>query len=130
MRISDWSSDVCSSDLRGQPAQHRRLDRLRGGPAEAAASAAGDTGVQRRNGGVAGCFAVSGGAGSGAGLIDRVLAASGKAKGSVTIGVLARLRPGFAKKKVRGHPSLVTGGDRSEERRVGKEGVRTLRYRG
>src|SRR3546814_9567432 len=30
MRISDWSSDVCSSDLdRGQPVEHRRVLRQR-----------------------------------------------------------------------------------------------------
>src|SRR3546814_3053551 len=28
MRISDWSSDVCSSDLRGENLRHFRLDRI------------------------------------------------------------------------------------------------------
>src|SRR3546814_4550738 len=31
MRISDWSSDVCSSDLRAMPLSRRRICRTRGG---------------------------------------------------------------------------------------------------
>src|SRR3546814_6160253 len=36
MRISDWSSDVCSSDLPAERLQHRRLARPIGGRAIAA----------------------------------------------------------------------------------------------
>src|SRR3546814_6183304 len=40
MRISDWSSDVCSSDLQGRPLRRRKMDH-RGIPAVGADQCAG-----------------------------------------------------------------------------------------
>src|SRR3546814_8389339 len=52
MRISDWSSDVCSSDL--DATAHRRLRRRRAGPRSAAGAARQRQGLRvRRQPGVA-----------------------------------------------------------------------------
>src|SRR3546814_1341825 len=45
MRISDWSSDVCSSDLAGVPDGIRGVEDGVGGIGQAASRAAGDVGV-------------------------------------------------------------------------------------
>src|SRR3546814_1831721 len=94
MRISDWSSDVCSSDLRTQPHLPSRLDE---GPEQSAPDAAALVrGVDE----------------------DRVLA--GEAI-SATATILREVgKPCQAPLDLR---------DRSEERRVGKEWVRTCRLR-
>src|SRR3546814_14540111 len=93
MRISDWSSDVCSSDLGGRVA----VDGEAAGHREGLLS--GEVGVHLRGGGgaVANC-----GGGDGAGL-----AAGGEVD----------------------HAVAAVQHRRSEERRVGKECVRTCRSR-
>src|SRR3546814_11720825 len=103
MRISDWSSDVCSSDLNPPPAPP-----LQGGE-------------------TLGRFAIRR-AGQGARGIEeshidevrhRLVRGLGVARGD-------RLEHAA----VIGDGSAAERHVRTEERRVGKEGVRTLRYRG
>src|SRR3546814_15230704 len=109
MRISDWSSDVCSSDLEGHKVEAlghrsgtlqvlgvaRRRERGQGAPVEGAGA-----GDHPHLPGVA---------------LDVVVAARDLQR------ALDRLGPGVAEER------LV--GERSEERRVGKECVRTCRSR-
>src|SRR3546814_16065030 len=95
MRISDWSSDVCSSDLHAGQAGRRRLvavDQQR-------------TGIHRRRAGVA----VSGRQRDDARTVLRYRARAGNQTGEADIVQAIEYR--------------------SEERRVGKEGVRTCRSR-
>src|SRR3546814_15100682 len=87
MRISDWSSDVCSSDLGGRRvvAQRRASVRLRrGGDGQGRASvpagaACGACGTQRRTGrGISARFAAAGPLRPGRVLIDRKSVVEGK----------------------------------------------------
>src|SRR3546814_13365578 len=96
MRISDWSSDVCSSDLRAAEAVMR---------VGMAAPARGD----QASGGIAACT----------GSIQRMT---------------AELSPRLEDAQIRGGDAppeeRLQRKARSEERRVGKEGVSTCRSRG
>src|SRR3546814_19240205 len=112
MRISDWSSDVCSSDLLGPgaawpaagPDREHRLDR--GGPRLRAAP------YQRE----------------GAPSEDDHGGAGGKAQGH---GPAARPSPGLpAARQGGGGEARQPVADRSEKRRVGEGGVSTGRTRG
>src|SRR3546814_15117347 len=99
MRISDWSSDVCSSDL-GQPQFLLR-------PFEHEAGQLLAEGVVDLLQGVAG---------DGEGFRERPAHADG-------LGALSR------KDESHGHGRLLREYGRSAERRVGKECVSTCRYR-
>src|SRR3546814_12215662 len=99
MRISDWSSDVCSSDLFMEP----------GGFGDALGN---DVSQLRRT--IAPLAA---------------LLAAGRAAGMLIMHTREGHKPDLSDlhetKKTRGRGAM-----RSEERRVGKEGVRTCRSRG
>src|SRR3546814_12643083 len=95
MRISDWSSDVCSSDL--------RLDRQSHGVSALSAD------LHRHHPRV-----------PGGRLLPRLSAPETDLRRGRS------LRPARAKPR---HQDETLGCDRSEERRVGKEGVRTCRSR-
>src|SRR3546814_12287505 len=97
MRISDWSSDVCSSDLQGQSEQPERVYRLDpGGGLEAVIEGvAGPNGL---------CFSPD----------ERTLYL-----------VASRATPSWLILAY----DVGADGRRPEERRVGKECVRTCRYR-
>src|SRR3546814_12728280 len=101
MRISDWSSDVCSSDLRGAGVQDLRSEACAGGL------------TPRRRG--------AGGEDMLGAMQDFELR-------------VPRLLDHAAREHA--HREIVTRwadgreSRRSEERRVGKEGVSTCRYRG
>src|SRR3546814_1867420 len=100
MRISDWSSDVCSSDLGGAPSAARlRQLRLR---RRADPHLRGDQRPERR------LAPYGGGAGR---LLRRRRAPRARRAGQLPAARLAEVQP------------------RSEERRVGKEGVSTCRSR-
>src|SRR3546814_17226892 len=103
MRISDWSSDVCSSDLRGILDQRT----FRHGEAAGAGAADGD---------VAGAAAVP----AAAVRDDHLTAIPGHQHGAVAGGQPAEAEAGVV---------AAVALDRSEERRVGKEGVSTCRSR-
>src|SRR3546814_13572799 len=92
MRISDWSSDVCSSDLTDRSAAAHRRQWLRGA---------------RRRGGLLVDI----------GLRRRIRQCDGGRR---------RVAPGQRGRSGRGRHFVA---DRSEERRVGKEGVSTCRFR-
>src|SRR3546814_18606357 len=124
MRISDWSSDVCSSDLR------RRRRRFRRDPVSAAAGAPE---------GLAGAGDRTGAAAAGGQLMNRTLAIIGVIV--IAIGFVALnslfivsqtqqalvVRLGEPRRQIK-DPGLNLK-VRSEERRVGEEGVRTCRSR-
>src|SRR3546814_9956322 len=118
MRISDWSSDLCSSDLEvADPGGGLQVDA--DGDVEGFEAGSG-------LGGVAGAGAVFGGCGGGIGvpeLFDErgdggevVLAVPGAVLAEGVVGAV-----GVAFGELADH--------RSEERRVGKEGVSTCRSR-
>src|SRR3546814_16553425 len=116
MRISDWSSDVCSSDLPGRRAGH--LDMLTQIVAEH-----GPDGQSSRL----------------LTLVAGVLVFALDEPRGETTARLPRLCRAKRKSSGPGSPPVVPAGDvlvaafvepRSEERRVGKEGVRTCRERG
>src|SRR3546814_17684080 len=125
MRISDWSSDVCSSDL-GLRAEDLREESLRRGVAvenavlaaflviddelHGDAGAAGPVGIRRR-------FAI-------AGEVARVVAGHHVLFETAPEGVVFRLQSPAANFSRPGRQATTT---RSEERRVGKGGVRTGR---
>src|SRR3546814_17544235 len=101
MRISDWSSDVCSSDLIEDIEFQFEIKRTRAETDKAAADERAAIGF------------------------DNFLKHCGNACGVVGIGLIDDAKREF-------HPPMVKvhiAGDRSEERRVGKECVSTCRSR-
>src|SRR3546814_18859276 len=108
MRISDWSSDVCSSDLPGADCIARRSPQY--------ALAAGRTRPE--------VFRKS----DAMGLIDRLLGRSDdRETAALYAAIVARARvPHWY---IDGGVPDTVDGRRSEERRVGKGGVRTCRSR-
>src|SRR3546814_5824767 len=113
MRISDWSSDVCSSDLLGLAGQELQLvaaadaERLVAEPEQARLEQGGELG---RVVDVAGDLAA----------LDEELLVEGEADGLAGRGALpARLRrPGFQ----RAHPRGLVGG-REQQREIGRAHV-------
>src|SRR3546814_11741350 len=109
MRISDWSSDVCSSDLAGRPASAAGGQPGEGRRARAArrrrhgAEAAGDRAAGGRQG----------------------QRCPGQAARQVVGAAEVAAQPGGRSHR----PPQDPGGGRSEERRVGKECVSTCRSR-
>src|SRR3546814_17197535 len=117
MRISDWSSDVCSSDLRRLV---RAQDRGGGVAASRRAAARGRArGVAR---GHRRCGAASADAANPGGGASRCVPVGGGVRDR---GGVDRARADAAGDRVR----RGRAGDRSEERRVGKECVRKCRSR-
>src|SRR3546814_18133963 len=112
MRISDWSSDVCSSDLLG----HLAPDHLQAFERATAAV------VQRQR--AARDRAAAGVAVAGLGVADvgDVVVGEVRMQGDVAAAALSAVVD-------LGHALDVADLARSEERRVGKEGVRTCRSR-
>src|SRR3546814_1498949 len=98
LRISDWSSDVCSSDLQLGRAARAVLGRLVGG------RIGGDQGLAER-------------------AVDEHGAYSSMGQWFWQVGY-TRVAPA-----ARGGGAMACSDDRSEERRVGKECVRTCRSR-
>src|SRR3546814_18026358 len=130
MRISDWSSDVCSSDLFGLELRQRLIVAL----------VALDHDVQIEamfiDGPVAEAFSAQV---SSHGLIDiehRLRMARSDFKLAVPneIEIASAVQDAAAVRADRRRTRNIDPGQpiaaRSEERRVGKEGVRTFRYRG
>src|SRR3546814_20809481 len=119
MRISDWSSDVCSSDLPGQLRLRRRRDGRRGGARQGRQAARRPAPVPRER----------------AVLLVRLSDLSRGERGAHVVVLGLRLpRPGRPPRRHARQPLRRThaddprpGGDRSEERRVGQEGVSTVR---
>src|SRR3546814_17328712 len=115
MRISDWSSDVCSSDLVGAVALRedgRGGQRQRGG--EGMTEGTG----QRRHGILLGNGAALDVRGR---MVAHVSTNAGRAQGAMP-------HHGCSRRGQR--PQYAHGQQRSEERSVGKEWVRKCRYRG
>src|SRR3546814_16390100 len=104
MRISDWSSDVCSSDLLIRSIRGLRLRRI--------------LGLTR----------LSGFRGGGV-LTARRASAPARAARPVIIAV-ASLMPAVAVGRIVRRRASDRRGQRAEERRVGKECVSPCRYRG
>src|SRR3546814_17111883 len=98
MRISDWSSDVCSSDLEQRPRRQRNLAPFRCVEHGPAAAVGGELGFAAHR----------------LALAAAVEAADEEAIAPAVLGFPRRQAPAVA---------------RSEERRVGKECVRTCRSR-
>src|SRR3546814_13129073 len=130
MRISYWSSDVCSSDLlrRSRSKVHVQYgvvgnDIVEPAPFDSRGIAAktfaagcfkADGEIGRRNNGVSAFFGIAPGMGA---LSDN------------ENGKVAASRPRSGERAVRKSGLIGESGDRSEERRVGKECVSTCRSR-
>src|SRR3546814_20061435 len=114
MRISDWSSDVCSSDLRHAEAQHQAGDEEQDHHAEQVADQRDRTGDEGR---------------------DRPYRLFARDTGEVAERTAELAEPLHSRLPVRpdrrrrDRQRRVGVGMRSEERRVGQEGVGTCRYR-
>src|SRR3546814_11401655 len=113
MRISDWSSDVCSSDLNFKPLRDALIARGRVFTSET------DTEVV--------VHLISEKVESGADPIDAVRDVLPQLRGAFALAILFRSQPDLLIGARLGSPLVV--GVRSEERRVGKECVRTCRSR-